>query len=269
MALSCKITRGDILKWITAFFFGIVATTAIHASLKLMTPLKVNQNSTPAAIAALTNMTTWFDMQDSTAYTLVGSKVSVLKDKSSAANNATQGTDANRPSYVASAINSKPAIYSDGTALYLDTSTTMMRNPVSIFGVVQKATDAHGAILAGVNAAYGAFYFIHSYSYNYNESNLAEVRADTVLTLNTPAIVEIDYATTNGASQIWLNNVALTMTANTAWPSGTLSGYTRFLGAQFDARNWEGYVGEFIICDSVSSTQRNNLYSYLKTKWGL
>lgn len=251
-----------------AFIVLMLFTATCMAGLRFLTPIKkvASGGFTPAD---LTNLTLWYDLQDGTKVTVVSGKVSALTDKSTAANNASQGNASLRPVYDATSINGHPAMDgSSTTQLGLAMGSTAIRNPSSVFVVLKHGSnDGRGSIITKATNSYGAIYAVNAFLYSYALDTAGEMQSTTGTTASQGAVVEWDFATSNGASKMYIDNSALTLGTNNAWPAGSQASYTDLMGTG-TVRSFDGSVGEIIICDSVTSQQRTNTYNYLKAKWG-
>lgn len=225
---------------------------------------------TPDPLNILTNVTLWYDLQDATKVTVTGGKVAALTDKSTAGNNASQGTDAARPTYNATGINGFPCMSSaGGGTIGLVMSATAIRVPSSVFVVVEKDTDFQGMIISKAGSVFGAVYNINSYLLSYNSDTPGEIQSSTGTTDLTPAFLQYNITAVDGTGQLYINNSALTMAINSGWPSGTQAGYVYLMGP-VGVRDYKGKIGEVIISDIPNTTQRNALYNnYIKSRWSL
>lgn len=261
---SCSTNNGS-----SVYFICSGSSSGYNATGGVVSPSPTPDPPADSPLTLLTNVTLWYDLQDATKVTLAGSKVSGLTDKSTAANDASQGTDANRPTYNATGINGHPSMNGDSaTGLGLSMTATAIRIPSSVFVVLQKSNDdARGMIIGKSGNVYSAIYAVSTFMYSYALSTVGEIQSTTGVTNGVGAIAEWDLSTSNGANRMFINNSELTITTNQAWPSGSQAGYTYLLGG-VGARDFKGEVGEVIVSDFVSSTERTNIYNYLKAKWG-
>ncbi len=187
----------------------------------------------------LTNLTAWYDLQDATKITVTSGQVETLTDKSTAGNNATQGTSTLRPQYNATGINGHPSMYNATVGDHLAAASDLLRIPSSIFMVVQyEGDDSNGAILDVLGNAYGGFYVITAFVYA-DHLITGTLQSTTGVSLSTGAIVEIDYSVTNGQSKMYIDNVALTLGTNTAFAAGVQAGYNRLMGGTGNVRDYK------------------------------
>lgn len=227
-------------------------------------------SATPAFTPlGLTNLTLWYDLQDGATVTQSGGKVSALTDKSTAGNNASEASAGSRPTYNATGINGHPSMTSDGSGgIGLTTTSTMARNPSSVFMVLKKNGDGLGALIGNAAKDYGFLYAIVSYIYAPESgTGTGVLQTGAGIADGVGAILEIDYSTSDSASAVYINNVNTALTSNTAWSSGSQANYTQLLRAN-GIREYKGEFGAAIICDQVTAGQRTSVYNYLKALWG-
>lgn len=229
---------------------------------------------TPASISGLT---LWYDLQDVTKYTLVSGNVSQLTDKSASGNNATQGTAGSRWVYGATALNSLPAMTSDGTKTMTLGASAYASIPATIF-VVGVNTSSAGAVSGTVfgTVAAGSNYmpFLAPTTGNNLELSNSTESADSLvlagITQNTPFIYAATINTGLSAVAMYLSNSAQSLSYNNIVHAYTTAGLINFVVLGGSAFGFVGSIGEILVYNSVlGTTDRTNVYNYLHTKWGI
>lgn len=234
-------------------------------------------SSTPAAPACggVAGCTLWYDLQDATKYTLVGSNVSVLTDKSSAGNNATQGTDAVRMAYNATAINGHPGMTSISTSV-MNVASKVFTTPSTYFFVGSNTGSAgiyFGESNNAGNAAGGYLWISAGFPFVIFDGTNDKYSQQAGMVTNNVAFVSC--MTTDGTtagSKGYVNNTqATTNIANDGtdiiFPTAPANIY---LGNTLAGTNaFVGSYGEIIKFDTVlSSGDRTTVHDYLKARWG-
>ena len=247
----------------------------------------------PAAITTAL----WLDAADSSTVTESGGDVSQWNDKSGNNRNASQATQANRPTYSATSFNGKPAISGDGINDVLLTATTPMYGQSSFYMhcVLERLETGIGAIL-GNRTANGTIIRNFELSFYQNASS-SGVNASSLLILNgtgssqnsarsTPtnslsngfvgqAAIQWNTGQTpvawiDGASQVLTNWTAATVTTTQVWDAvdpglGIFNSSVAYSNNPAQCR-----IAEIVIINtSVSILDRQKLEGYLAHKWGL
>lgn len=193
--------------------------------------------------------------------------VSSWSDSSANGYTLSQGTSGNRPLFKTSGINGLGAVLFDGTDDYMASSLPMNSEPRTFFAVVSMTADGNYAHVIGASASNGQDWFTDAASrrmwFGQSGGTLMGTTASTALTVGTAALIELTYAT-NGAYAYYLNGTADgSGTTDVAWTASTAEVSRSSFG-------WPGYIGEVLIYDALlSSTDRQNVESWLGYKWGL
>jgi len=223
------------------------------------------------AQAPSANLYAQYDFSDSSKISLSGSNITQILDSSGNGRTISQGTSANQPTQVVSALNGKNGASFDGVNDILSASSLTGVDSVSLY-LVQKidATGGTDQIFLGIGVATtsqlrsfytpsaGSTMHVASFGSAYNSS----ISNDTGVyhawggVLNKTALtasVQRDASTSTGAYTTLVT------------PSSTAIGLGAF-GAAFYAKT--------IICEALiynvahDATQMNSVIDYLKAKWG-
>lgn len=236
---------------------------------------------TPCTVPGLT---LWYDLSDSTAVTVVGGKVALLRDKSILANNATQATAVNQFNYSASCINGNPCMASpadDQTSIYMNMVSTAAYLPITMIFVIQALqsikddstmfSDSHG------NTNYWLWpqldytsengtrtvYYVQDYQGNGFYLN------STVPNVTTPYMAAVTMAA-DSTTTFYQDLTGYAPTSHAYPYSATDMSSVTVLGSNggnFPA--FYGYIGEILIYNTVLTTpQLTTIYNYLNAKWG-
>jgi hypothetical protein len=200
--------------------------------------------------------------------TKVANIVSAWADQSGQGNNFTQGTDANKPTYTAGAINGYPALVFDGND-YLDSS--MAANQPATVYIVSQLDDGSGTgeYLCDGDDATDRWVI----GYDLATGNQLVLFAGTVLadaTYPADANYHIFEGIFNGASSSikYDDATAVVGAGGAANISGWRLGADRVLGAGFFLD--DGGIAEVIVYNSVLSTGNKALIqSYLNTRYNI
>lgn len=217
----------------------------------------------------------WLDAEDSASVILNGSTVSQWSDKSGNGRNAIQGTAANQPTYLLSAINGKPAL-SFATSNMLFNTSMPIDDPFSFFAVASSTGTTAGQYYCMMRINYTdpvnltAHGFIGSYAGDFstffgNGITWNDVNPNTPLT--SVATTKLLSVVNAGATATpFVNGVAQNTKVGTM---AAAIGY--FLGTNAAlAQAWTGQMAEIVIISSaVSESNRQILEGYLAWKWGL
>lgn len=257
------------------------------AALLFLTPVQANRVVNRGAAApeppwapdSITGLTTWL-RADAVNDPVNGQPIATASDLSGNANDGTQGTAGLQPTYVANAVNGKPAMSFNGTSQYL-TSPNVVRN--TVVGVVSidslLVNKTWSGALAPEAGQSEAFYFGTA-----GTSSTAQFRVGTG-TGNTPSGASAGAASVvAGQFMIWVGTIegtALKIYINSAVEGAgtaaatpkTVSGPTA-VGAGYHNGGlvdyWPGDVAELLYYNSVLSTgDRHKLEDYLADYYGI
>lgn len=252
------------MKFLVLLVFSLFALTAMAGHVNF-----VAGAAAPFTPNSISGLTLWYDMQNVSGYAVSGSAITDLFDLSASGNNANQPTTGDRFTYVASAINTHPAMQRTGspTSQKMILSSSMKAIPQTI-GVVGLWTGDAGNIFGGT-----------SFNYYWDRLNFGgfdtyddpgECGTTTGVTINVGFFeLQTMPSTTASATSFYLNNTLLTQNG-CAGTYGGGTGVNWLGGNSFQAgNNFKGYIGEIVVYNSaLGSTDRTNLYNYEKTKWG-
>ncbi len=202
----------------------------------------------------------WLDAADVSTITLNGGKVSQWNDKSGNGNHETQGTDAARPTYVAGALNHKPALRFSGAQNMDKVFTGSLAQPNTIFAVYKY--DAAGA---GAQRLFDASAGL----VQVNTALVINAGGSSVTLVNpyTRGSYEILAAVVNGAASSGYVNGVLKASGNpgtntmTRLKIGSSGANTEYL---------QGDIAEIVVYNAaVPSCERVCVERYLAGKWGV
>lgn len=231
----------------------------------------------------LANLMVWFDAARSNTITQDGSqRVSQWNDISGNANNVTQGTAGLKPLYVASAINSLPAIqfYDDVTAKLLakTDNTTLDYTSLTGFVVFNRLTDLGANEL--ITGKWNTTGTVREFNAGINSSD--QFAFQTSPDGNTPLVAaNVTGAVATSTNYIgdfgWNGSTAINAAKNngttaTGVVTGLFAGNASFcIGSGANAGTpFAGYVGEIVIYKAVlTAAQRTQVLTYLSKKWSI
>jgi len=242
-----------------------------------MSLIYINPYAFPAAAWTPANITTqlWLDAADSSTVTTVSSKVSQWNDKSGNARNATQSTDANRPTYTTAGLNSLNVVtFTTATfqAMALSTVIDSGSTAGSIFWVQKNTYDSGivaanaGAFIPGEWGTGGTFTHIPWEDGNIyiNVFRNSRVTAgNPTPSLTNPRILGVE---SNSSSYKVLIDGTSFYTSGGSFalpPSSTTIRTPTIFG-------FRGYAAELVVVNSVLSVgDREKIEGYLAHKWGI
>ncbi len=238
--------------------------------------------------SSLGNLAVWLDAQDSSSITLNGTTVSSWANKgTNGVGNAAQGTAANQPLYVASAINGRPAVRgswdgSNPSRMAIVDSAGMDYTEFTLFVAASRVADAGtGEVLACKydSSSGNKREFILNISTadalqgTFSSDGLAggtiNVTRAGAISLSAPfiAIERFDLAATQPA--IALSNLTYTTGALAGMFNGTAD-FSIFSRETATISPFFGYIGEVLFYTSLlTAAQQNTVLNYLKSRWGV
>jgi hypothetical protein len=187
----------------------------------------------------------WLDAADASTITTVSGAVSQWNDKSGNGRNATQSTEARRPTYTNAGLNGKNVVSFDGSTQWF---AGFSAYSAGHFAAVTKSAISKS--FAGLHTSTTSELILNSSGTQVIQANTSYVNSTETLTLtiDQPFIWGINLATSRSAPRTFGEE-----------PNGA--------GA---ARAWNGYCGELIVLSSPQDIAiRNKLEGYLAHKWGL
>lgn len=210
--------------------------------------------------------------------TLSGSAVTQWQDQSGNALHVAQGTPAAQPTYVASSINTRPAISFDGNDRLQNTTANLITTAgaartVFVVGRSNNLTGGSTITLRLSSAFAAQLMLIAGGSHYVGNDGLSG--AQNIILSGTPLSNMTSnfqstwqWAGATSAPTFRYNRVAQTVASGV---QGTESGTLGFeVGANAASQFWNGVLGEIIVCaGALSSGDIDQTESYLRTQWGL
>lgn len=234
---------------------------------------------------SLSGLVAWYDPVDNeTVFTdsscttaasaLAGNSVGCLKDKSGNGNNATQGTAADRPTYVSAGVNSRNVLTFDGTTDYLNTPITAFL-PGTIILVMDSSTAPGGTkTLIGSQSSGPADSLIISTTVSEIVSgsigNSISASGSTDIITGTPHILAATF--TSSTYNLLVDNLTIDEAANSGTATLTSPVNLAIGGLNNNGtitNRFAGSILEILIYNRVlSSAELTDLETYLRSKWG-
>lgn len=197
-----------------------------------------------------------------------GDPVSTWADASGQANDATQGTSGNRPTYQTAEINSLPVVRFT-TDDFLAGSISGIGNDASFFVVEKISSGTNNALvdLSDSSSTNRCFNF-------FQESSLMKFRAggggnETTFSYSNNSWHVLDAIQATAARSLFLDGSVQDTNGSTQNPAAAPSNYR--VGALFGGfYSLDGDIAEIIIYDSsLGTTDRDAVEAYLGTKYGI
>lgn len=253
------------IAFLILFLFG----TVLFAGLRTMTPIK--QASGPFTPASITGLKLWIDMQNSGSITQSLGLISQINDLSGNGNNLTQAIAANQFSYSATAFNSKPGAVRSGTPntqlMTLVSSIYYLPSTIIFVGYINNTSNNN--TFGGTGFSYYWTKLQGAGTDTYSDPGECST-SGTVITANTAFdMMLIIPSSSASATSTYVDNVL----ATNGSCSGTYAagqtvdrlGYNSFNAGN----NFKGAFGEILVYNkAISGSDRANLYTYIKNKWG-
>lgn len=233
--------------------------------------LLMSYGSAPFTPLSLPGLTNWYDAADSATRTLVSGKVSQWNDKSGNARHATQSTAADRYTLAAASVNGLDSFTGAGAAwMTLGAGGQVLQAPDFYAFVVGGSVNSCSFLNAnsGNPAEYAMFPYSDGNFYGWSGGTGGDYLA----------LTGIGASTTNGT----INTMGVCSTSTGSWigfgthvnaaertaPGGV--GVGGLTGYPTDSSAWlNGNICEVIFgTATLTTTQRSNVVSYLKAKWG-
>lgn len=245
---------------------SVLITTAICALMAAQSPGGVSSG-----------LQVWLKADAGTSTTTNGANLSAWNDQSGNGRHATMSNLSRQPVYHASAINGLPAIYTNGGSRYLDVDLSSIANgEFTIIAVTQRANSNFFNYFIGINPGAASNSNLAMGFRQGNQINLSlptgnsRAMVTTYAGVNEPATsMWADYSSTAtrrvGMTQ---NGVDLQVTGT----GGTIIAQTGIgqIGRGSNTAGFTGFISEVIVYNRVlSSTERNQVQSYLAVKYGL
>ncbi len=216
-------------------------------------------------------MSLWLDAGDCTTIRLNDNTTNYVqkwRDKSPNGNHATQNTQANQPSFVTNVLNGRSIIRGRSTG-YMGASVSY--GAAATFIVVATPATATNTYIFSGSAASNAPAFVSKYSSISYEFLGATPRFNLTPALNTAvtganilSVVHTDGGTTYG----YFNSALVSSGTGLTISGSSLT--TLLQSCNGCSTNFDGDLAEFIIYNrALASVERENIESYLATKWGI
>jgi hypothetical protein len=242
-----------------------------------MSLIYINPYAFPAANWTPANITTqlWLDASDSGTVTTVSSKVSQWDDKSGNSRNATQSTDANRPTYTTAELNGLNVVtFTDATFQTMALSTVMASGSTagSIYWVQKNTYDPPvdagnaGSFIPQEWGTVGSFNHLPWTDGNIYTNAFRNSRVNAgnpTPSLTNPRILCVE--SNSSSYKILIDGTSF----YTAGGSFVLPTANITIGVSA-AHAFRGYAAELVVVNSVlSSGDREKIEGYLAHKWGI
>jgi hypothetical protein len=210
----------------------------------------------------------WLDAADASTLTLNGSTVSQWADKSGNGRNVVQAVASSQPTSNTRTLNGLNVLDFNVNFLRYSTPFVTINTPWLVYSVITFDNFTGGPVYIGLKGAQTTHmgYTVGGNIQVYNDTIGTAALAGSVITANTPALVGVQYDTTNltglynGAAQ---GSPAVTLPADTEFFN--IGNHSNGISNTFD-----GTIGEIVFIQSaVSLSNRQKLEGYLAWKWGL
>jgi len=254
----------------------------------LGSPGKLILAATPTWNPTFIKTALWLDAADASTITESGGSVSQWNDKSGNNFNASQGTSAERPTYVTNAVGNKNALLFDGVDDFVvvahNNLLNMQLDPSAVFCVYKQDVNGTGFRLFQKDDGVGTF-ADSLFGSPQNFTSVAAAYGDSYSPAYTPGDVAIQSFTWDGSLITnWLDGTLAT--PGTVF-NGTIVGgsidTTNTPAASTDdlyiakrnnpgssEGNFQGYICEIIFSNlNLSTIERQKVEGYLAHKWGL
>jgi hypothetical protein len=230
----------------------------------------------------------WLDAADASTITESGGAVSQWNDKSGNNFNASQGTSAERPTYVTNAVGNKNALLFDGVDDFVvvahNNLLNMQLDPSAVFCVYKQDVSGTGFRLFQKDDGAGTF-ADSLFGSPQNFTSVAGAFGDSYSPAYTPGDVAIQSFTWDGSLITnWLDGTLATpgtvfngtIVGGSIDPTNTPAANTDDLyiakrnNPGFSEGNFQGYICEIIFSNlNLSTIERQKVEGYLAHKWGL
>jgi hypothetical protein len=249
---------------------------------------------TPADLGA--SLALWLDADDASTITLNGSNVSQWDDKSGNARNATQGTAANQPTYLATGFNNKPTLQTDGGDFLQFGVTSLGRNVSGMTLTMVGRYAANATFVSNSNDFYVSVggtstatrfattpnstnaptanrYTVAGRRLDGNDFAAVSSSTNSVANRGNPWIRIAQRAYSDGVANHWTNGAqdlinALVGTQDAGNTSGTDSARAEIFNGVAASPNGT-QLSEIVLTHSTMTNEdRQKLEGYLAWKWG-
>jgi len=254
----------------------------------LGSPGKLILAATPTWNPTFIKTALWLDAADASTITESGGSVSQWNDKSGNNFNASQGTSAERPTYVTNAVGNKNALLFDGVDDFVvvahNNLLNMQLDPSAVFCVYKQDVSGTGFRLFQKDDGVGTF-ADSLFGSPQNFTSVAGAFGDSYSPAYTPGDVAIQSFTWDGSLMTnWLDGTLATpgtvfngtIVGGSIDPTNTPAANTDDLyiakrnNPGFSEGNFQGYICEIIFSNlNLSTIERQKVEGYLAHKWGL
>lgn len=213
-------------------------------------------------IIPMTNLALWLAADNLSLAD--GALISSWNDASGNANNATQGTDAAKPTFKTNILNGKPVVRFDGGDS-LGLTTEIVASPFSIFTVLKPAGSGYRTIAARANTGSALQIRVNTAAKIELVKSAVAIFATSTTALSASAFSYLMASYSNPNYTFRLNGAA-----DGSGSSAQTLAAVNLVGANYDGYRFNGDIAEMIIYGAILSTaDRDAVESYLKTKYGL
>lgn len=226
----------------------------------------------------LPNLLVWLDPSNAASVTTGTGGIAQINDLGSAGNHFAQATTTQRPDYTGTIGGLSVMTYVSATTDFLACVNSITLGPSLTVASVHKATGAPVAqgVFGGDDV--GGGHRIEQYRWE-------SATAPTTIGFNGATAITVTGAgapDVSAAAQMFVSVMDDTAHTITNYINGTANGTAsgvaalnsgtfapRIGQAAFTGGPWNGLVGEVVICNAaLTTTQRQNLETYLRSKWG-
>lgn len=237
-------------------------------------PVLSSSTFTPAS---LTGLIGWYDAQNSGSITQSSGLVSQWNDLSTIANNVSQATSANQPTYGATSFNSKPGIrfFATGSSNFLQSSALPVAsiNDCTVFVVFNIATIAGYSTLYALGGSGDEFDIaVRQTTPNFAilySSNTTPNEADSSISLSTATNYYGCWQRSSGTTSFRINGSADATTTAQA-NNITIAVSSTLIGGDNAGEPFDGTIAEVIVYNrALTVTEIGQVETYIKSRWGL
>lgn len=288
------------------YFNGSLSAVTIHQQVLTAAQVLQSYNATrgryqnlPFSPIDISGLQLWLDASEAkslfsdtagtTLATTDGTSIALWKDKSGNSRNLAQSTSGNRPVLKKAVVNSLDGIRFDGTNDYLDYATNIRPSAYSVFVVVNKTTTSSVTFCGASDTAgngHARYFEISSGFYATNDIGIitgngtdsykglyTQNSAGNLIVNNTPTVLSMTSSVTGSGTtlELFKNNSAPATTvigANITSVAAVNRNFAVGRLGDYNGNYLQGDIYEILIYNSaLTTTQRQQVESYLNTKW--
>lgn len=210
----------------------------------------------------------WFDGADLSTIIYGTSGISQWNDKSGNGRNATQATDANRPTLKTNAYNGLTAV-TLASNQWMSSSLSASSTTESIFAVIQLSGFSTRTILGADLAGGRQFRTETDGQLGFIKQNVANVAFTGVGNVHNTGRFTLVYLQYDSTTSRFLSEGGALGSSTAMNPSLTAGTTTRISRGAGGSEDFVGDIAEIIVCQSVLSGDiRQKIEGYLVWKWG-